>query len=306
MEAQVIDRDDQDIGVEVDDNNGVEHRILVSYDGDISGHSQDGYPDDPERRSTSEQETIFHARRYAKYYVAQETEYDTIPWDLNPGRFETVRDALAALTADELDDYFGDLFAQSLSHYADDPDVDTGGTERPYELPTDKIGPDGAVLYEQEIYLDESDDIEAVSGVIVEYYVAKGERTTVRHDEAPVPDRDSDARIEISPAPFVDLKPFRDYLVYNLRCQIRDCYVGMGLEPPAAYKVLGPGQYRFTGKYQHFECYPAYFDVNADIPGYSHEFAPELPISDAELGGLVDLGSERSLYSQLKGALFSR
>ncbi|WP_049907177.1 hypothetical protein [Halovivax asiaticus] len=306
MNAKIIGQDDAGVGLVLSDNENREHELGVNSEGDILHHQVDDISDDPSTRTQTENEQFSQARRYAKYYVAQETEYDTIPWDLNPERFETVRDSLAALTVDELDDYFGDLFAQSLSHYADDPDVDTGDIERPYELPAGKIGPEGAVLYEQEIYLDESGDIETVSGVIVEYYVAKGERTTVRHDEAPVPDRDPDARVEISPAPFVDLKPFRDYLVYNLRCQIRDCYVGMGLEPPAAYKVLGPGQYRFTGKYQHFECYPAYFDVDADIPGYSHEFAPELPISDAELGGLVDPGSERSLYRQLKSALFSR
>lgn len=300
----IITGESERIGLSVIDDNDVEHLIEMNEVGKITGHQQKGYPDKSANRTSESNEYVNQARRYAQYYVAQETEHDTIPWDLNPDRFEDVRQALMALSSDEIDDLFGDLLAQSLSHYRDDPNVDTGGISRPFDLPADKIGTEDAVLYKQEIYLDDAGDIEAVSGVLITYYVARGERTTVRHGEAP--DRGPDACVEVSPAPFVAAEPFRDYLVYNLRCQIRDCYVGMGLEPPETYKVLGPGQYRFTGKYQHFDCYPKYYDKDAAIPGYSHDFVPELPISEAELGGLVDPSSERSLYDQIKGALFSR
>lgn len=305
MDAEIGGEMEEGIATKVIDNNDIEHTLVVGFDGGIKAHQdEDGYPEDRSEWTNSQSESFSQARRYAKYYVSQETEYDTIPWDLNPDRFQAVREALADLSADELDAYFGDLFAQSLSHYVDDPDVDTGDITRPYDLPADKIGPDGAVLYKQEIYLDDSGDIETVSGVQIEYYVAKGERETVRHGDAP--DRDPDACVEISPAPFVALEPFRDYLVYNLRCQIRDSYVGMGLEPPAEFKVLGSGQYRFTGKYQHFDCYPKYYEKDAAIPGYSHDFAPELPVSDAELDGMIDPKRDSSLYGQIKGALFSR
>ncbi|ELY80260.1 hypothetical protein C486_09060 [Natrinema gari JCM 14663] len=290
--------------MEIVDNNSIKHTISVSFDGDIPGHGQDGYPSKAAERTPEGNESVNQVRNYAKYFVSQETEYETVPWDLNPDRFEDVRQALMALSSDEIEELFGDLLAQSLSHYRDEPNVDTAGISRPFDLPADKIGTEDAVLYKQEIYLDDAGDIEAVLGVLITYYVARGERTTVRHGETP--DRDPDACVEVSPAPFVAPEPFRDYLVYNLRCQIRDCYVGMGLEPPEAYKVLGPGQYRFTGKYQHFDCYPKYYDKDASIPGYSHDFVPELPISDAELGGLVDPTSETSLYDQIKGALFSR
>ncbi|WP_049900186.1 hypothetical protein [Natrinema altunense] len=304
MDASIEGKTDEGIGIKVFDNSGVEHRIEMYLHGEIVYHSVDEIPADPSERTTTEDERFTQARRYAQYYVAQETEHDTLPWDLSPDRFEDVRQALMALSSDEIEELFGDLLAQSLSHYRDDPNVDTAGVSRPFDLPADKIGTDDAVLYKQELYLDDAGDIEAVSGVLITYYVARGERTTVRHGETP--DRDPDACVEVSPAPFVAPEPFRDYLVYNLRCQIRDCYVGMGLEPPETYKVLGPGQYRFTGKYQHFDCYPKYYDKDAAIPGYSHDFVPELPISDAELGGLVDPTSETSLYDQIKGALFSR
>ncbi|MBZ6494909.1 hypothetical protein [Natrinema longum] len=304
MNATILGEDEEGIGVLLTDSGGREHELGLNIEGKIIHHLVDQIPDDPSDRTREQNEAFSRARRYAKYYVAQETGYDTASWDLNPDRFEDVRQALMALSSDEIDELFGDLLAQSLSHYRNDPNVDTAGISRPFDLPADKIGTDDAVLYKQEIYLDEAGKIEAVSGVLITYYVARGERTTVRHGEAP--DRDPDACVEVSPAPFVAPEPFRDYLVYNLRCQIRDCYVGMGLEPPEAYKILGPGQYRFTGKYQHFDCYPKYYDKDAAIPGYSHDFVPELPVSEAELGGLVDPTSETSLYDQIKGALFSR
>ncbi|OVE84972.1 hypothetical protein [Natronolimnobius baerhuensis] len=304
MDASIELDSTEGIAVRTTDNQGIEHRIEMHPNGEIDYHATDGYQSDPSDRTTVENERFTQTRRYTKYHVAQETAHETLPWDLNPDRFETVRQALAALSSEEIEELFGDLLAQSLSHYHDEPNVDIGDISRPHELPADKIGPEDAVLYKQEIYLDETDQIEAVSGVLLTYYVAKGERTTVRHGDAP--ERDPDACVEVSPAPLVAPEPFRDFLVYNLRCQIRDCYVGMGLEPPEKYKVLGPGQYRFTGKYQHFDCYPKYYNYDADIPGYHHDFVPELPISKSELGGLVDPEHSQSIYSQIKGALFSR
>ncbi|ELY91637.1 hypothetical protein C485_01375 [Natrinema altunense JCM 12890] len=234
----------------------------------------------------------------------QETEHDTLPWDIDAERFETVRQALQELSIGNIETYFGELLEQSLSHYADDPDVDIGNTTRPQSLPAEMIGGDDAVMYKQEIYLDEDDRIEATSGIGIMYYVARGDRTTVWHGDAP--DREPDARVEVFPAPLVDPAPFRDYLVYNLRCQIRDCYLMMGMEPPEAYKVLGHGQYRFTGKYDSFDLYPPYYDFSAEIPGYSHEFRPDLPITWDELGSIVSSEREQSLFDQIKGSLFSR
>ncbi|WP_049923831.1 hypothetical protein [Halopiger djelfimassiliensis] len=300
----IITGESERVGLSVIDNNNVEHLIEMDRRGEIMGHEQDGYPDKAEKRTHSEGEHVGQARRYAKYYVDQETEYDTLPWDLDANQFEAVRQALQDLSVEEIKRYFGDLLSQSLSHYADDPDVDIGDTTRPEALPAEQIGGEDAVIYKQEIYLDGDDQIEATSGIGIMYYVARGERKTVWRGDAP--DREPDARVELFPAPLVDPAPFRDYLVYNLRCQIRDCYLMMGLEPPEEYRVLGHGQYRFTGKYNRFDVYPPYYDFSADIPGYTHEFRPDLPITWDELGGLVDSGSDQSLYDQIKDTLFSR
>ncbi|WP_049919995.1 hypothetical protein [Halobiforma nitratireducens] len=300
----VITGESERVGVNLLDNNGVEHVVEMTFDGEIKYHQQDGYPDKAAERTHSEGEHVGHARKYAQYYVAQETDYDTIPWDLNADRFADVRQALQALSTDDIEHFFGDLRDQSLSHYRDDPDVDVGEMTRPHELPAEMIGSDDAVRYKQEIYLDDTGSIEAVSGIGLEYYVARGERTTTWHGDSP--DREPDAAVDVVPAPLIDPASFRDYLDYNLRCQIRDCYLMRGMEPPEQYRVLGHGQYRFTGKYENFDLYPPYHDFQADIPGYSHEFRPDLPITWAELRGLTDPNQAGSLYDQIKNTLFSR
>lgn len=305
MNAFLGDEDDNGVGLRVIDNNRVSHGIHVGFSGNITYHEQDGYPDDPDERTTSENNHVVQAQRYAKYHVATETEHNTIPWDLNPDRFETVREALDQLSDDEITDLFGDLLLQCLSHYTDDPAVDTGDISRPVSLPTGMAGSDDAVMYRQEIYLDENNTIETTSGIIVCYYVAKGDRRTVRHGTAP--DRDPDAMIEISPVPIVAADPFGDYLRYNIRCQIRDCYLGMGLEPPEKYKILGPGLYESTVKYHHYDMYPEYFDIQADIPEYRYDFTPNSPVPTEKLISAIGTGDQsKSMYERVQNILFSR
>jgi hypothetical protein len=107
--------------------------------------------------------------------------------------------------------------------------------------------------------------IEGVSGIDTMYYEDTNEDRTIEGRDSF--DRDPDARIEIVPSMY-DRENFRYVVGHNLVCQIRDCYVGMGLEPPEAYKVLGHGKYKYTGKYRHFDFYEPYFDHEARISGY--------------------------------------
>ena len=306
MDGKITGETDDLLGLSVIDNNDVEHIIDIrKYDGDVIAHNQDGYPDDPNERTDEENAHVKQARRYAKYYVATETDHETLPWDLNPDRIETVFEAVGRLSDEEITEHFGELLEQCLSHYQDDPDVDVGDVSRPVSLPTDNIASDDAVTYQQEIYLDEDDEIETTAGISICYYVAKGDRRTTRHGTAP--DREPDGRIEISPVPIVAAAPFRDYLRYNLRCQIRDCYLGMGLEPPETYKVLGPGQYQFTVRYYHSDMYPEYFDKQADIPGYRYDFTPSAPVPEDKLAaGMASWTPTESLYSHVRELLFSR
>lgn len=107
--------------------------------------------------------------------------------------------------------------------------------------------------------------IEGVSGIDTMYYEDTNEERTIEGQD-PF-DREPDARLEIVPTSY-DRDRFRLHVGHNLVCQIRDCFIGMGLEPPEPYRVLGHGQYKYTGKYRHFEFYEPYFDHDASIEGY--------------------------------------
>ncbi|ELZ01233.1 hypothetical protein C482_08556 [Natrialba chahannaoensis JCM 10990] len=108
--------------------------------------------------------------------------------------------------------------------------------------------------------------IEAVSDVHMLYYEDTNDDRVVEGDR-PF-DREPDARLEFTPIPAHPLEQFRPLIEEHLLCQIRDCYVGMGEEPPAQYRVLGHGLYKFAQKYRHFDCYPDYADPDTDVPGY--------------------------------------
>ena len=115
--------------------------------------------------------------------------------------------------------------------------------------------------------LDKIAEIRLVSGLNITYIDDHNIERTVRSDnqiEEPV-----DARLELPPNDFDTLEQFRAFLVLHLVCQLRDLFIGMGVEPPEAYRYLGPGKTLFTGKYEDFDFYEPYHDTQADIEGYT-------------------------------------
>ncbi|MCL9812048.1 hypothetical protein [Natranaeroarchaeum aerophilus] len=106
--------------------------------------------------------------------------------------------------------------------------------------------------------------IETVSGIDTMYSEPDGYRTIEAED--PI-DREPDARIETLPMGFTR-EQFRRHVGHNLVCQIRDCFVSMGVEPPAQYRVLGQGKFKYSAKYRDFDFYPDYWDHDARISGY--------------------------------------
>ncbi|WP_204357343.1 hypothetical protein [Halogeometricum borinquense] len=112
--------------------------------------------------------------------------------------------------------------------------------------------------------------IEHVSEPYYMYHRSDKPARTVGGDDDS--DREPDTIIEVIPTPAVadSLDVFRAFLVHHLLCQIRDTYIGMGLEPPAPYRLLGAGIHQYTLKYKHFNMYPEYFDTKADIDGYGY------------------------------------
>lgn len=309
MKAEIKKETDDGFGLLVTDNNGTEHKIGVCYNGEIDGHLQDDYPDQPSERTPAESEHVNQARRFARYYVHLERGYDTVPPELHPERIDAVREAIASLSDAEFDALFADL-QQQLRSYHDD-------TERAIPIPAEAAGPN-SVLYRQHVYLgvdptqsplDEeveslasahgidleeaaspvsalsdsdraawqsfSDQLEmlardreiedvaveigGVSSLYTAYVDARGEEHIGAPEEDPF-ERAPDTMIELAPIDPGPLAEFREYFDHYLQCQIRDCFVRMGLHPPEEYCVLGPGRIEAAEQYKTLEMYPDFTD----------------------------------------------
>ncbi|NGM70802.1 hypothetical protein G6M89_17645 [Natronolimnobius sp. AArcel1] len=73
-------------------------------------------------------------------------------------------------------------------------------------------------------------------------------------------DREPDTLIELAPIDPGPLEEFRTYLDHYLKCQVRDCFIRMGLHPPTAFCVLGPGRIEAAEQYKTLEMYPDFTD----------------------------------------------
>lgn len=303
MKADIKKETDDGFGVSVYDNNGVEHKIGILHDGEKSGHLQDGYPDDPSERSMiDEVEPINQAVRYARYYVEQERGYDTVEWRQDPDRTLAAVEAVAALDSETFRQYFGDLYDQLRSHYQDidrpvslpdsaapghvnyQQDVYLGlddGDLRALVEHGEAVGPEGlpenpdsvedvaAELLETvtagEAVTDRFGlEVRAVSGVHVRWDDATGQYHHQR-GEHPDTDRNPDARIDLLPFNPESMDELQSHVVRNLVCQVRDCYVEMGVTPPEQFRIQGMGKHRTSTWYEHYDYYQRYHDPQADI-----------------------------------------
>lgn len=314
MDGQITGETSELMGVSIIDNNETEHVLDVrKSDGEITGHQQDGYPDEAEKRTSEGNEHVNQARRYAKYYVFAERGYDTIDHAENPAYIDAVRRAIADLSEGDFERYFGALYRQLRSHQDD--------TDRPREIPVDVRNPD-AVVYEPEIYLglevvgeditdraqalanahglavgeevqvrpttdlsedtverweEFSDDLEdivaredieteltvtGVSGLHIGYPDSRGQHEV---DEADTPfTHQPQARLSLLPYAPDSTDGFREYLDHHLRCQVRDCFLKMGIVPTEPYQLIGFGNFRDARRYDHFEMYPQVHKPDGD------------------------------------------
>ncbi|MCL9812043.1 hypothetical protein [Natranaeroarchaeum aerophilus] len=93
--------------------------------------------------------------------------------------------------------------------------------------------------------------------------------------DQPVPSREPDVRPDMIAEMFAleSVDEFQEALVHHLRCQVRDCYVEMGVAPPELFRVTGPGFYKNIGWYAHHDFYPRYYNYHADIDDWQDENA---------------------------------
>lgn len=275
MDAIITGRSER-IGLSIIDNNDAEHLIEMDSRGNIKYHEQDGYPDDPDRRTGEGNEMVDRARDYAKWYVAQETEHATAPWYLRSDRIERVKNVVVDLSEDDLERHFHHYYRQLAGAY-----------DATIAQPNPDPVPAGAAMNEYrehklDVYLTgDGSDIDATSGVHVMYYADVNDDRIVRSDD-PFPDRNPDTRLEHVVID-VERDQFRAFLRYHLRCQIRDSYLARGEDPPDEYRVLGPGTDHMMVRCMNRECVPNYHEYGASIDGYRAEDTFNAGI----LGGLV-------------------
>lgn len=106
----------------------------------------------------------------------------------------------------------------------------------------------GVTLYDG-LYID------GVSELHMAYLDHRGEEHVTTALE---PEVEPDTRIELPPADPGTLEQFKAALEFNLICQIRDCFVRMGVQPPEEYQVLGLGTFEAAEKYETVDFYPEY------------------------------------------------
>lgn len=94
-------------------------------------------------------------------------------------------------------------------------------------------------------------------------YPRNGELVTDRADDPLA--REPDATLELLPVDHGSIEEFSAYLVHHLRCQVRDCYIGMGLLPPEEFRVLGMGKFICARRYNKYELYPRFHAADVDI-----------------------------------------
>ncbi len=145
MKAVITGENDRVVGINLLDNNDVEHVIEMEFNGRITGHEQDGYPDDPSKRTSEGNEHVNQARKFAQYYVYQERGYDTVEAENHPERINAVRLALKSLSDAQYREFFGDFYQQMASYHRSD-------TDQVVPIPPDAPGPN-TMFYRQNIYL---------------------------------------------------------------------------------------------------------------------------------------------------------
>lgn len=258
-EATVVGEQGNLLGVKVIDAADRVHEVSVdSETGHVSVHATDAYPADLDERSPEESERIRQAQRLAKYTLATERDRPELGPPEDPDRIEAVSDAIRGLSRERFETLFDRYLSQLASHYDD-------AAERPIPLPAD-VPHEDLVRYRQRVVLDgDRGDVAAVSGIELAYRDPRGERRTVPNGD-PL-DADPDATLDLRPADLNadaalgGIEAFRDALCHHLSCRIRDCYFGMGLDPPADHRVAGPGIHDYSVRYRRLDVYPAPHDA---------------------------------------------
>ena len=117
------------------------------------------------------------------------------------------------------------------------------------------------LVRETETDLSDSLYVDSVSSLYAGY-VDGPEYEENQPDRDPF-DREPDAVIELPPVELREFDRFRTFLDHHLKCQVRDTFVRMGVEPPEEFRVVGHGRLASVVAYKFIDLYPDYHDPNA-------------------------------------------
>ncbi|GAB3028608.1 hypothetical protein [Natronobiforma cellulositropha] len=298
----IITGESKRVGLSVLDNNQVEHLIEMDEFGNIKYHDQDGYADSPNERTDEENEHVNQARRYARYHVYRERGYETLERVDNPDCILAAMIAVGCLSGSAFERHFGDLYDRLREHVSGsridlpvdganpdgivvyrkdlylEPDptavqkaartaLTTYGAE-----PGDSI--DGETLTAALEKLATDSTLEGALAFEIEAtspcYALYNDGYNNEHVE-PVGqplEREPDARVEPMPISVDSLPAFQEYLLAHLAYQVRDCYVCMGVTPPAGFRDTGYGKYRCSLYQQSTDLYENYYDESESIDSW--------------------------------------
>lgn len=167
------------------------------------------------------------------------------------------------LGLDPLDTEYSDTAEELASRY----DLDLSGeTVNDTETPTARIdswrafgGDLAALAADDGGDLSEGLYVDGVSSLYMAYVDEAGHEHVGEPDVDPYP-REPDTLIEHSPMDAGTLTEFQEYLNHHLACQVRDCFIRMGLEPPEPFQILGFGRFEAAEQYERLDMFPNYVD----------------------------------------------
>lgn len=295
MNIDVKKQNQEKFEVEVTDNAEMVHNIGVEGT-EIIYHNSDGYPDAPDERTPEENERVAQARLYTRYWTYCMLESTSLENNNNPVYIDAVRKNLSTHETSELEENIKPLYKQlkydrgekggkkvidvpDNENYIYNLDVKFVGQKLEQERVLKQMFEehnldiseehDSRDLSPEEITewtetpenqkdidsgLEHGFEVETITFSPVYASVYRNGRMMPLDDSRTFNDRF--ATIEIAYLRSKSLDEFRKQVQYNLRCQIRDMFVRMGVVPPTGYKILGSGKYSAELAYENIEFYP--------------------------------------------------
>ncbi|MEZ3116652.1 hypothetical protein RYH80_12105 [Halobaculum sp. MBLA0147] len=113
-------------------------------------------------------------------------------------------------------------------------------------------------LVDRDVDLSGETYVDAASPLYASY-IDGGDYEVLGPETDPL-DREPDATLELAPVDPGDFEQFRAFVDHHLKCQIRDSYVRMGLQPPEQFRVIGSGRLESVVAYRFLDMYPRYDD----------------------------------------------